>query len=76
AVASASPQDLSIGVGIEAIKDLTPAISATVFRNLTDGSRPTLFGIRYRLNENFVTRLSTTEGSENQSFSIEYESRF
>lgn len=75
-VATATPQNIALGVGIEAIKDLTPAVSVSVFKNLTDNIQPVLFGVRYRIDDQLVTRLSANENFDNVSFSIQFESRF
>jgi translocation and assembly module TamB len=75
-VASVTPQNFSVGFGVEAIKDLGPAISISVFRNLSDNLQPTLFGVRYRLNEQIVTRVSTNSALDDVSVSVQFETRF
>lgn len=75
-VASATPQNFGVGLGVEAIKDLSPAVSVSIFRNISDNIQPTLFGLRYRINEQFVTRLSTSERSDSLGISVQFETRF
>jgi translocation and assembly module TamB len=74
-VGNASRQTFSIGVGVEAVKDLGPAISISAFRNISDNLQPTVLGLRYRINDQLITRLST-DGSGDVSFSVQFESRF
>ncbi|MBC7882994.1 MAG: translocation/assembly module TamB domain-containing protein [Anaerolineae bacterium] len=74
-VGTVSRQTFSIGVGVEAVKDLGPAISVSAFRNLTDNLQPVVLALRYRINDQLITRLST-DGSGDVSFSVQFESRF
>ncbi len=74
-VGTVSRQTFSIGVGVEAVKDLGPAISISAFRNISDNLQPTVLGLRYRINDQLITRLST-DGSGDVSFSVQFESRF
>lgn len=74
-VGNLSRQTFSIGVGVEAVKDLGPAISISAFRNLSDNLQPLILGLRYRINDQLITRLST-DGSGDVSFSVQFESRF
>jgi len=65
----------SIGLALEVARDLGPATSISVQRNLTDPFQPTRYSARYRLNEQTLTRASTDlEG--NNVISIEFETRF
>ncbi|WP_414350040.1 translocation/assembly module TamB domain-containing protein [Synechococcus sp. R5-16] len=65
----------SIGLALEVARDLGPATSISVQRNLTDPFQPTRYSARYRLNEQTLTRASIDlEG--NNVISIEFETRF
>ncbi|MBW4697259.1 MAG: translocation/assembly module TamB domain-containing protein [Aphanocapsa lilacina HA4352-LM1] len=75
-VANASPENIAIGIGVEAIKDLTPAVSVSLFKNITDNIQPVIFGLRYRINDNIVTRVSGNETLDDVSLSVQFESRF
>ncbi|WP_218082031.1 translocation/assembly module TamB domain-containing protein [Anthocerotibacter panamensis] len=75
-VAAASPQNFSLGIGAEAIKDLTANFSLGVARNLTEGAAPTLFSVRFRVTEPLVLRLSTTEDLNDLSFTFSYVTQF
>lgn len=79
--AVAGPQSSSVGLSVEAVKDLGPAISISARRSVSDNLQPTIYGVRYRLSDQVVIRATTTTGATNglqdsQSLSVEYESRF
>ncbi|MCJ2543822.1 translocation/assembly module TamB domain-containing protein, partial [Thermostichus vulcanus] len=70
-----APNRSSVGLALEVAKDLGPALSVSVQRNLTDSFQPTRYSTRYRLNEQTLTRASTDlEG--NNVISVEFETRF
>ncbi|MFS8924760.1 translocation/assembly module TamB domain-containing protein [Synechococcus sp. B60.1] len=70
-----APRRSSVGLALEVARDLGPATSLSVQRNLTDPFQPTRYSARYRLNEQTLTRASTDlEG--NNAIAIEFETRF
>jgi translocation and assembly module TamB len=64
----------TLGLAGEAAVDITPAISVSVLKILTNGE-PAQFGLRYRINENLLLRSSTNFSGDNRA-SLEYELRF
>lgn len=64
----------TFGVAAEAAVDITPALSVSVLKILTN-SQPPQFGVRYRLNDNLLLR-SSTDFSGDTRGSIEFETRF
>jgi translocation and assembly module TamB len=64
----------SLGLAAEGAIDLTPTVSLSVLKILTS-DEPAQFGIRYRLNENFLVRSSTDFSGDNRAV-VEYEARF
>ncbi|WP_414357997.1 translocation/assembly module TamB domain-containing protein [Synechococcus sp. R55.3] len=70
-----APNRSSVGLALEVARDLGPATSLSLQRNLTDPFQPTRYSARYRFNEQTLTRASTDfEG--NNVISIEFETRF
>ncbi len=70
-----APRRSSVGLALEVARDLGPATSISVQRNLTDPFQPTRYSARYRLNEQTLTR-ATTDLEGNNVISIEFETRF
>ncbi len=70
-----APRRSSVGLALEVARDLGPATSLSVQRNLTDPFQPTRYSARYRLNEQTLTR-ATTDLEGNNVISIEFETRF
>lgn len=64
----------TLGLAAEAALDITPAISVSVLKILTN-NEPAQFGLRYRINNNFLLRGSTNFSDDTRA-SIEYELRF
>jgi translocation and assembly module TamB len=66
--------DTTLGLAGEAAVDLTPRISASVLKVLTN-NQPAQFGLRYRLNQNTLLRGSTDFNGDSRA-AIEFELRF
>ena len=64
----------ALGLGAEAAIDITPSISLSALRILTS-SQPTQFGLRYRLNDQFLLRGSSDFSGDSRAV-VEYETRF
>jgi translocation and assembly module TamB len=64
----------SLGLAAEAAIDITPTISLSALKILTSDD-PTQFGLRYRLNENFLVRSSSDFSGDSRAV-VEYEARF
>lgn len=64
----------TLGLAAEAAVDVTPALSVSVLKVLTNSEAPQ-FGIRYRINDNLLVRSSTDFSGDNRA-AIEYELRF
>jgi translocation and assembly module TamB len=64
----------TLGLAAEAAVDVTPAISVSVLKILTN-NQPAQFGFRYRLNDNLLLRGSTDFSGDNRA-TVEYELRF
>jgi len=64
----------TLGLAAEAAVDITPTISVSVLKILTN-SEPAQFGLRYRINDNLLLRSSTNFSGDNRA-SVEYELRF
>ncbi len=64
----------SLGLAAEGAIDLTPTVSLSVLKILTS-DEPAQFGVRYRLNENFLLRSSTDFAGDSRAV-VEYEARF
>ncbi|MDX2244606.1 MAG: translocation/assembly module TamB domain-containing protein [Leptolyngbyaceae cyanobacterium bins.302] len=64
----------TLGLAAEAAVDITPALSVSVLKILTN-SEPAQFGLRYRINDNLLLR-SSTNFSDDSRASVEYELRF
>ncbi|MBE9031424.1 translocation/assembly module TamB domain-containing protein [filamentous cyanobacterium LEGE 11480] len=64
----------TLGLAAEAGYDITPALSGSVLKVLTNGA-PAQFGLRYRINDNFLFRGSTDFSGESRAF-FEYNARF
>jgi translocation and assembly module TamB len=64
----------NLGLAAEAAVDITPAISLSVLKILT-ADDPAQFGVRYRLNDNFLVRSSTDFAGDTRAV-VEYEARF
>ncbi|MBF2028987.1 MAG: translocation/assembly module TamB [Oscillatoriales cyanobacterium C42_A2020_001] len=64
----------TLGLAAEAAVDITPALSVSVLKILTNGE-PAQFGLRYRINNNLLLR-SSTDFSGDTRASVEYELRF
>ncbi|WP_287129021.1 translocation/assembly module TamB domain-containing protein [Candidatus Cyanaurora vandensis] len=75
-VAPSGPTTFGLGVGVEAVKDLSPVLSLSASRNLTENALPALFGLRYRLSDKIVLRLNTTEQFDEQVLYFQYDTRF
>lgn len=67
-------RESSLGLAAEVGVDITRNLSASVLRVLT-ADEPTQFGLRYRINDNFLFRGSTDLSGQNQAV-LEYELRF
>ncbi|MGY3168799.1 translocation/assembly module TamB domain-containing protein [Thermostichus sp. MS-CIW-15] len=70
-----APRRSSVGLALEVARDLGPATSISVQRNLTDPFQPTRYSARYRLNDQTLTR-ATTDLEGNNVLSLEFETRF
>ena len=64
----------SLGVAAEIGTDITPKISASVFKILTNSESP-FYSIRYRVNDQILLRGSTNLFGENRAI-VEFEQRF
>ncbi len=64
----------NLGVAAEVGVDITPRISTSVFKILTNNELPQ-YGLRYRLNNRIILRGSTDLSGENRAI-VEYEQRF
>ncbi len=64
----------NLGLAAEAAVDITPAFSLSVLKILTSQD-PAQFGVRYRLNDNFLVRSSSDFSGDSRAV-IEYEARF
>lgn len=64
----------TLGLAAEAAIDITPAISVSVLKILTN-NQPAQFGLRYRINDYLLIR-SSTDFSGDSRAAIEYEARF
>ncbi|PSB29394.1 translocation/assembly module TamB domain-containing protein [Stenomitos frigidus] len=64
----------ALGLGAEAAIDITPSISFSALRILTS-SQPTQFGLRYRINDQFLLRGSSDFSGDSRAV-VEYETRF
>ena len=71
---STSGGSSALGLGAEAALDITPSISLSALRILTS-NQPTQFGLRYRLNEQFLLRGSSDFSGDSRAV-VEYETRF
>jgi translocation and assembly module TamB len=74
-VSTRAPNRYSVGLGLEVAKDLGTDLSISAQRNLTDAFQPTRYSMRYRLNDQTLTRASS-DMQGNNTFSIEFETRF
>ncbi|MBD2097215.1 translocation/assembly module TamB domain-containing protein [Trichocoleus sp. FACHB-591] len=73
-VTSEESRSSTLGLAAEASVDITQNVSASVLRVLT-ADQPTQFGLRYRLNEEFLLRGSTDLSGDSRAV-LEYETRF
>lgn len=64
----------TLGLAAEAAVDITPSLSVSALKILTN-SEPAQFGLRYRINNNLLLRSSTNFSGDNRA-SVEYELRF
>jgi translocation and assembly module TamB len=64
----------TFGLAAEGAVDITPALSVSILKILTN-SQPPQFGLRYRINDYFLIR-SSTDFSGDTRAAIEYEARF
>lgn len=64
----------TLGLAAEAGVDITPALSGSVLKILTS-DKPAQFGVRYRINDNFLLRGSTDFSGDNRAV-LEYNARF
>lgn len=64
----------TLGLAAEAAVDITPAISVSVLKILTN-NQPAQFGLRYRINDYLLIRSSTDLSGDTRA-AIEYEARF
>jgi translocation and assembly module TamB len=65
----------TLGLAAEIGFDITPSLSASVLKILTSDQLPQ-FGLRYRINDNFLFRGSTDYRFEDSRAVLEYEARF
>ncbi|NJN48612.1 MAG: hypothetical protein HC805_00830 [Alkalinema sp. RL_2_19] len=64
----------TLGLAAEAGVDITPAISGSVLKILTS-DQPAQFGLRYRINDDFLFRGSTDFSGDSRAV-LEYNTRF
>ncbi len=64
----------TLGLAAEAAVDITPAISVSALKILTN-NQPAQFGVRYRINGNLLLRASTDFSGDSRA-AVEYELRF
>lgn len=64
----------TLGLAAEAAVDITPALSASVLKILTN-NEPAQFGLRYRINDNLLLRGSSNFSDDSRA-TLEYELRF
>ena len=64
----------SIGLGIEGAIDLSPSLSLSAVGIIGSG-QSAQFGLRYRLNDQFILRGSSDFSGDNRA-TVEYETRF
>ncbi|GAB4215366.1 MAG: translocation/assembly module TamB domain-containing protein [Synechococcales cyanobacterium] len=70
-----SANRFSVGLGLEVAKDLGPNLSVSLQQNLTDPQATLRYGLRYRLNDSMITRISTDLKGDS-SIALEFETRF
>jgi len=70
-----SANRFSVGLGLEVAKDLGPNLSVSLQQNLTDPQATLRYGLRYRLNDSMITRISTDLKGDT-SIALEFETRF
>ena len=73
-VSRGSGKTSTLGLGAEASLDITPSISVSVLKVLTNDQLPQ-FGLRYRINDRLLFR-SSTDFSGDTRAQFEYEARF
>jgi translocation and assembly module TamB len=64
----------TLGLAAEAGIDITPALSVTLLKVLTN-NQPAQIGLRYRINNNLLLRGSTDFSGDSRA-ALEYEARF
>ncbi|GAB4343548.1 MAG: translocation/assembly module TamB domain-containing protein [Leptolyngbyaceae cyanobacterium] len=64
----------TLGLAAEAAIDITPALSVTLLKVLTN-NQPAQIGLRYRINDNLLLRGSTDFSGDSRA-TLEYEARF
>ncbi len=69
-----SRRESNLDLAMEAGIDITPSLSVSVLKIITS-DQPAQFGLRYRLNDNFLFRGSTDFSGDNRAV-LEYEARF
>ncbi|MCY7394065.1 MAG: translocation/assembly module TamB, partial [Leptolyngbyaceae cyanobacterium CAN_BIN12] len=73
-VGRGSGKTSTLGLGAEASLDITPTISVSILKVLTNDQAPQ-FGLRYRINDRLLFR-SSTDFSGDTRAQLEYEARF
>ncbi|MBM0741158.1 translocation/assembly module TamB domain-containing protein [Phormidium sp. CLA17] len=73
-VSRSSGRTSTLGLGAEASLDITPTISVSLLKVITNDQAPQ-FGLRYRINDRLLFR-SSTDFSGDTRAQIEYEARF